>query len=120
MTRIDPIASWQAMSPEEQERIGATAIALALGIIGSGEGLQPFQAYTAAEGEGSNLLIEAVRNVDALFPADKPAIPDLSKLGVRTCRECGCTDNCGCDVGGHGCHWIEDDLCSACRGSEFR
>jgi hypothetical protein len=30
---------------------------------------------------------------------------------VRTCRECGCTDDRAC-VGG--CSWIEADLCSAC------
>lgn len=30
---------------------------------------------------------------------------------VRTCRECGCTDEYGCDGG---CEWVEPDLCSAC------
>jgi len=37
---------------------------------------------------------------------------------VRTCRECGCTDaDCrGCiDRTGEPCHWIEADLCSACK-----
>lgn len=31
---------------------------------------------------------------------------------VRRCRECGCTDEYGCDGG---CSWVEADLCSACR-----
>jgi len=35
--------------------------------------------------------------------------------GIRTCRECGCTDEYGCDGG---CSWVEDDLCSACQGKE--
>ena len=30
---------------------------------------------------------------------------------VRTCRECGCTDDAACDGG---CWWVKDDLCSAC------
>lgn len=30
---------------------------------------------------------------------------------VRTCRECGCTDDHACDGG---CSWVADDLCSAC------
>lgn len=37
---------------------------------------------------------------------------------VRTCRKCGCTEaNCsGCvERTGRPCHWVEADLCSACR-----
>jgi hypothetical protein len=30
---------------------------------------------------------------------------------VRTCRRCGCTDEQACPGG---CHWVADDLCSAC------
>lgn len=33
------------------------------------------------------------------------------KAAVRTCRECGCTDEDGCY---EGCEWVEQDLCSAC------
>jgi hypothetical protein len=29
------------------------------------------------------------------------------------CRECGCDDDHACDPP---CHWVEDDLCSACTG----
>lgn len=35
----------------------------------------------------------------------------------RTCRVCGCTDDdCrGCiERTGHPCHWVTEDLCSAC------
>lgn len=35
--------------------------------------------------------------------------------GIRTCRECGCTEEYGCDGG---CSWVEDDLCSACQDKE--
>lgn len=38
---------------------------------------------------------------------------------VRRCRVCGCTeeDCSGCiERTGQPCHWIEDDLCSACEG----
>lgn len=41
--------------------------------------------------------------------------------GIRTCRICGCTDDyCrGCIVRtGWPCHWIEIDLCSACKPSD--
>ncbi len=43
----------------------------------------------------------------------------LGRLGLRSCRVCGCTDNdCrGCVAAtGHACHWVEPDLCSACKG----
>jgi hypothetical protein len=36
---------------------------------------------------------------------------------VRTCRECGCTDDdcSGCiERTGMPCHWVTMDLCSAC------
>ena len=40
------------------------------------------------------------------------------ETAVRTCRACGCTDNdcSGCiERTGEPCHWVEIDLCSACR-----
>jgi hypothetical protein len=36
---------------------------------------------------------------------------------IRTCRVCGCTDlNCRqcIEKTGEPCHWVEQDLCSAC------
>lgn len=30
------------------------------------------------------------------------------------CRECNCTDDNACVVGGVPCHWVEPNLCSAC------
>lgn len=34
---------------------------------------------------------------------------------VRTCRECGCTEDNACvDSQGRPCHWVAEDLCSAC------
>ena len=38
--------------------------------------------------------------------------------GLRTCRVCGCTDDdCSqcVEKTGLSCHWVEDDLCSACN-----
>jgi len=43
------------------------------------------------------------------------------KAGVQKCRVCGCTDDdCrGCiEETGEPCHWVEDDLCSACAAKE--
>jgi hypothetical protein len=37
--------------------------------------------------------------------------PDL----IRECRLCGCTDDRACvGADGNPCHWVWDDLCSAC------
>jgi hypothetical protein len=33
---------------------------------------------------------------------------------VQTCRQCGCTQERGCEVG---CWWVTADMCSACVGS---
>lgn len=32
----------------------------------------------------------------------------------RACRKCGCTDTRACVTDAGPCHWVEDDLCSAC------
>ncbi len=36
----------------------------------------------------------------------------------RRCRICGCKDDAACVLGGlkrpRACHWVADDLCSAC------
>ncbi len=49
------------------------------------------------------------------------ALRVLIKVGVdvattqAVCRRCGCTYSTPCDVGGgETCHWVRDDLCSAC------
>lgn len=80
------------------------------------------------------------RKGELIFREDKGRIRDLVKAGaliaaeidrlqrarnssqeVRRCRVCGCTDDdcSGCiERTGNPCHWIEEDLCSACAGSE--
>jgi hypothetical protein len=42
---------------------------------------------------------------------------DVTKY-VHMCRVCGCTEFRACpdDGSGNPCHWIEDNLCSACGG----
>lgn len=44
-------------------------------------------------------------------------VADLD-MPARECRVCGCTDDRACVVAGAACHWIEDDLCSACEERE--
>jgi hypothetical protein len=34
--------------------------------------------------------------------------------GKPVCKICGCTDTHACDDHGEPCHWVEEDLCSAC------
>jgi hypothetical protein len=42
-------------------------------------------------------------------------------VGIRRCRVCGCTDN-DChqcvEKTGHPCHWVAEDLCSACADED--
>jgi hypothetical protein len=35
-------------------------------------------------------------------------------MSERRCRVCGCTQNRACDTFDGACHWIAEDLCSAC------
>jgi hypothetical protein len=32
---------------------------------------------------------------------------------IRTCRQCGCTDDFSCEFG---CEWAQEDLCTSCTG----
>ena len=47
----------------------------------------------------------------------------LRSMGVRICRNCGCTDDNAClvDDGNklRGCYWVERDLCSVCAGEDM-
>lgn len=53
-------------------------------------------------------LASAVSPLDVGLPFD---------IGLRTCRKCGCSEHDACWDEKHGapCHWVEDDLCSACE-----
>lgn len=55
-----------------------------------------------------------IKDLDSFLAGDK----DRKIEPVRTCRECGCTDNdcrqCIEKTGGP-CWWVAEDLCSACK-----
>lgn len=66
-----------------------------------------------------NALLEEVRTLAKARAVTLPFI--LASSSVRSCRECGCTDNdCSECVARTGmpCMWIETDLCSACADDE--
>lgn len=70
----------------------------------------------AVEGivEGETVRITLTGEQAALLRDNTPL---RVSIGVRTCRECGCTeDDCsGCiERTGVRCSWVEQDLCSAC------
>ena len=55
--------------------------------------------------------------------ADRSSVaePERKQLDIRRCRICGCTDNdCSkcIERTGEPCHWVEDDLCSACQDNK--
>ena len=114
---FDPVAAWLAMPFDVRERIGAAAIAAAVANLGTEIALEladPMaqRRHHAAESEALSLIYELV-NINVLGSDDTtlPPRPDLSPLGIRQCRVCGCTDDHACDGG---CDWVETDLCSSC------
>lgn len=114
--RANPFEAWRALSPEAQERVGAAAIAWAIGSIGDEEGAQPNQGFLAATIEAELIVRQSMTDeaADLLFSeCGAPFLPDLRPLAISQCRVCGCTDRCACP---EGCSWVEDDLCSACAG----
>jgi len=63
---------------------------------------------------------QTLNDLEAMLNDTPEVAPDEEKeyrRPERTCRECGCTEyNCRqCIVKtGKACHWVEEDLCSAC------
>ncbi|WP_038906862.1 hypothetical protein [Dickeya oryzae] len=60
-------------------------------------------------GAQQRLIITALHPVSYTKPGVYRISPDPSQM----CRQCGCTWYDACQPG---CHWVEDDLCSACAG----
>jgi len=50
------------------------------------------------------------------FDDDPLGRPGFLEFLGPTCRVCGCDDMHACVVRRVPCHWVEDDLCSACAG----
>jgi len=98
--RFDARAAWAAKTAEEQQRIGELSLLSMVASCGDGECWE-------------HAMIEADLRLADLVPqaADYPAGPDLAALGIRACRNCGCTEASGCEGG---CWWVEPDLCSNC------
>ena len=98
--RFDARAWWAGLGADEQQRIGELAGLSLVAACGIGE---PWE----------HAMIEADLRLADLVPqaADYPAGPDLAALGIRACRNCGCTEASGCD---DGCWWVGPDLCSNC------
>jgi PRTRC genetic system protein E len=72
------------------------------------------KAIEAAKSHIKNLPKPA----DEVKPEDTSAAEEIvEETPVRKCRVCGCTDNdclqCVAKTG-EPCHWVEEDLCSAC------
>lgn len=114
---LDPLAAWNTLAPEIQQRIGAAAIAVAVGSLGLNIALEQadpeaHRPHYIAYSEALSLIYELVTGT-ILRGDDEtlPPRPDLRPLGIRQCGACGCTDDFACDGG---CEWIEDDLCSTC------
>jgi hypothetical protein len=92
----------------EQQTTGApeeTAIDIRLGLAGLG----------IKDREIDSLTLKEVRDVARVL--NVPAEDLGGILLERRCRACGCTDD-DChqciERTGTACHWIEEDLCSAC------
>lgn len=66
----------------------------------------------------ANEVAAATRDLEQVVAgADDAMFAALASGALRVCRACGCTDaDCSRCIAktGEPCHWVEDDLCSAC------
>jgi ParB family chromosome partitioning protein len=66
-------------------------------------------AEDAAKNNWSVITLDNV--IKTYLESQKPKLAETPK---KKCRVCGCTDDNACVVEGVPCHWVEEDLCSAC------
>jgi hypothetical protein len=115
-TTFDPAAIWAAIPAEDQARIGAAVIELelcqrALEVVETYREERPYQAAWQLLFSDLGRLIEP--HASAVFFGEDP-LPLPPSIGP-VCRVCGCCDTDACT-----CHWVEPDLCSACRPEPVR
>lgn len=110
--KFDARQAWALLRPAQRRALGEAALLLVVSQeaqdIAIDRAPTPvLQRWERAEQIAHRLLVEAIP-CDADLYEDGP---DLAPLGIRACRQCGCTDDHACEGG---CSWVEDDLCSAC------
>ena len=119
-TLFDGAATWATLSPEQQARIGAVALELA--VAGAIAEYLPGPAERAGA-EAQRLALKALEfvalSVDGIGRqwvddvGGKPRIRIPSVIG-RVCVPCGCSQEDPCH---EGCGWHDDVTCTACAGS---
>jgi hypothetical protein len=114
--RFNARAAWTALSEEQRRTIGEAALLLQLSTEAQAlhcEITDPLPEILLADRRWATGEQVAWEMLQQAVPADADLFdgPDLVALGIRACRECGCTDEFGC---AKGCTWVEVDLCSLC------
>ncbi|MEE8626773.1 MULTISPECIES: hypothetical protein [Methylobacterium] len=119
-TPFDGATVWATLSPEEQARIGAVALELA--VAGAIAEYLPGPAERAGA-EAQRLALKALEsaalNADGIdrkwvdVVGGKPRIRIPSLVG-RVCLTCGCSQEDPCE---EGCGWHDAMTCTACAGS---
>lgn len=108
--RFDARAYWAALTPEEQQRFGESAMLWFFSLVAETVGDQMSdvarQRWRHASHHALNRLNPPDPGRERIFEG-----PDLAALGIRACRVCGCTDQSACE---DGCHWVGRNLCSQC------
>lgn len=80
----------------------------------SGCGGEQWLVYVIAGHQGPHLQCEDCGATYCGDGEDCASIPPPAGDGGRKCRACGCTETMACVVEGVPCHWVAEDLCSAC------
>lgn len=110
------------MIRDRRLRLQLQAIRLVCQFLRTGK-RQEIRCHTEAEAKALfRELEDAAGCLCQYVHADVPAATTMAHVETpRHCRVCGCTDvDCSecIERTGQPCHWIEDDLCSACAGKE--
>jgi hypothetical protein len=117
--RDDEVQDTMVMWSGHQDRISLDDLCVALGIPGKSDGLDGSQVWNAVQAgqvwEVFKYCGEDVERCRAVHQRLRgPATSGVATPGI--CRQCGCTDDEGCE---NGCCWVEPDLCSECVDPMF-
>ncbi|KTS34214.1 hypothetical protein NS228_05325 [Methylobacterium indicum] len=117
-TPFDGATVWSTLSPEQQERIGAVALELAVGRAIAEHAPDPAcRAGMEAERIALHCLQDAVLGVGGLpdrqwiDPAGDRERYRIPSVVGSVCQACGCSQEDPCD---EGCGWHDAVTCTAC------
>jgi hypothetical protein len=76
------------------------------------------RAFSAGDRDVEDPYADGIQAVMVLVKSGDYVLATIDEPPtIKTCRQCGCTDEFSCEFG---CEWVSEDLCTSCTGGGRR